>query len=251
MPRDSNGNYSLPPGNPVIPETIIETDWANPTMNDLGVALTDSLSRTGLGGMLVPFQNVDGTVVNPGITWTNQINMGIYRKAENQMGVSVNADEVFTISFLGIQVRPTKKITIEDGNIGNEVVNANDVTTLTEAVYVPLSSKGQPNGVASLTASGVVPPNQLPTALTNYQGAWDASGGTTPSNPNNGDVWSISVAGTIFVVPPGETEPELTPVVPGEIILYASADGYWYLSNNGTDANDARYVQLTGSIMTG
>jgi hypothetical protein len=251
MPRDSNGNYTLPPGNPVVPETIIETDWANPTMTDLGNALSDSLSRTGKGGMLVPFLNTDGTVTFPGISWANETNMGIYRKASGQMGVSVQGEEVFVISYQGIQISQTKQIYLPDGNTGNFAINANDLTTLTENVYVPLSSKGQPNGVPNLTAEGVVPPNQLPTSLTNYQGAWDASGDVTPPNPAGGDMWSISVGGTLFVVRPGDTLPQDTVVTPGEIIIYADNDGYWYLSNNGTNANDARYVQLLGSIMTG
>ena len=81
MPRDSNGNYVLPAGNPVIPATIIETDWANPTMDDIAQALTQSLSRTGQGGMLVPFLNADGTINTPGISWTNETRSGWYRKA--------------------------------------------------------------------------------------------------------------------------------------------------------------------------
>jgi len=89
MPRDGGGTYTLPAGNPVIPGTIIETTWANPTMNDIAAALTDSLSRTGSGGMLVPFLNADGTVGLPGISWANQQNMGIYRPGLDEMRISV------------------------------------------------------------------------------------------------------------------------------------------------------------------
>jgi len=91
MPRDGGGTYTLPAGNPVISGTIIETVWANPTMSDIAAALTDSLSRTGSGGMLVPFQNADGTVNLPGITWANQQNMGFYRPGLDEMRVSVAA----------------------------------------------------------------------------------------------------------------------------------------------------------------
>jgi hypothetical protein len=58
MSRDPSGNYSLPPVgatglpiNPVQPSTIITTDWARTTLNDLAVAMSDSLSRSGKGGM--------------------------------------------------------------------------------------------------------------------------------------------------------------------------------------------------------
>lgn len=93
MPRDGGGTYTLPAGNPVIPGTIIETTWANPTMNDIAAALTDSLSRTGSGGMIVPFLNADGTVNLPGISWANQQNMGFYRPNLDEMRVSVAAND--------------------------------------------------------------------------------------------------------------------------------------------------------------
>lgn len=51
MSRDANGTYNLPAGNPVVSATKIRVAWANPTMSDIGAALTDSLSRSGKGGM--------------------------------------------------------------------------------------------------------------------------------------------------------------------------------------------------------
>lgn len=47
MPRDASGNYTLPAGNPVVPNTIIATNWANTTMQDIADALTNSLSVDG------------------------------------------------------------------------------------------------------------------------------------------------------------------------------------------------------------
>lgn len=46
MPRDINDVYTLPAGNPVIPGTVIDTDWANSTLNDIAQALTDSLDKS-------------------------------------------------------------------------------------------------------------------------------------------------------------------------------------------------------------
>jgi len=79
MPRDDNGVYSLPSGNPVAPGTTIEDAWANSTLNDVAAALTDSLSRTGQGGMQYPLTFGDGTVSAPGIAWTNETGSGLYR----------------------------------------------------------------------------------------------------------------------------------------------------------------------------
>ncbi|GAB3773740.1 hypothetical protein GCM10028796_46660 [Ramlibacter monticola] len=89
MPRNSSGNYTLPAGNPVQPETLIETAWANPTLADIAAALTDSLDRYGRGGMLGPFNVADGTVAAPGLSFTAQSNLGFYREATSVLGVSV------------------------------------------------------------------------------------------------------------------------------------------------------------------
>lgn len=47
MPRNASSVYSLPAGNPVIPGTTITTTWANTTLDDISLALTNSLSTDG------------------------------------------------------------------------------------------------------------------------------------------------------------------------------------------------------------
>ncbi len=54
MPRNAQGLYTLPAGNPVVPNTLIETSWANPTMSDIADALTGSLPRDGSAPMTGP-----------------------------------------------------------------------------------------------------------------------------------------------------------------------------------------------------
>lgn len=54
MPRNANGTYVLPAGNPVVPGTLIESTWANPTMSDLGNEITQSLPRNGSAPMTGP-----------------------------------------------------------------------------------------------------------------------------------------------------------------------------------------------------
>lgn len=63
---------------------------------------------------------------------------------------------------------------------------------------------GQPNGIASLDAAGKVPVSQLPNAIMEYQGMWDAST-NTPALANGagnddtdiGNVYKVSVAGSV------------------------------------------------------
>jgi hypothetical protein len=89
MPRNSSGTYTLPAGNPVVDGTDITAAWGNTTMQDIAAALTDSLSRTGQGGMAAPFLFFNGTVSNPGMGFVNQPSTGIFLNATGDMRVTV------------------------------------------------------------------------------------------------------------------------------------------------------------------
>jgi microcystin-dependent protein len=65
MPRNNQGVYALPAGNPVVPGTLIETTWANPTMSDIAAALTGSLPRDGSAGMTGPLILSNSNPTNP------------------------------------------------------------------------------------------------------------------------------------------------------------------------------------------
>lgn len=79
MPRNSQGQYTLPAGNPVAPNTTITAAWANATLADVALELANSLDRSGRGGMLAPFKNADGVLASPGITFVNEPSLGIAR----------------------------------------------------------------------------------------------------------------------------------------------------------------------------
>lgn len=89
MPRDNNGNYTLPAGNPVIPGTIIAASWANPTMADIGQALTDSLDRFGRGAMQSAIRFPDGTLTAPSIAFANELTTGMFRAGNSDLRVGV------------------------------------------------------------------------------------------------------------------------------------------------------------------
>lgn len=65
--------------------------------------------------------------------------------------------------------------------------------------YQKKDEKGMASGYASLDNTGKVPMSQLPniTGGINYKGEWDASTGSYPANPSNGDMYYCSVAGTV------------------------------------------------------
>lgn len=75
MPRNINGVYALPSGNPVVPGTLIESTWANPTMSDIGNELTQSLPRNGAAPMTGPLMLFrDGLLPKEAVT-LKQLNL--------------------------------------------------------------------------------------------------------------------------------------------------------------------------------
>ena len=90
MARSPTGTFTLVAGNPVVTGTIITSDWANTTMPDIGAALTDSLSRTGQGGMLAPIRGVSGSATSPAHSFTDFPRSGMYAVSANEMRYAVN-----------------------------------------------------------------------------------------------------------------------------------------------------------------
>ena len=99
MPRDANGNYTLPAGNPVISGTTITTTWANTTLPDIGNELTDSLSRSGDGGMLAPLRLPDGSAGVPTLSWTNEITSGWYRFGAGDFRYSLATVDIMSLTL--------------------------------------------------------------------------------------------------------------------------------------------------------
>ncbi len=95
MPRNSNGDFTLVAGNPVVSGTTISASWANSTLPDIATGLTESLDRNGRGGMLAPFRFSDGTVGAPGATWSSEPTTGFYRASGGDLRVSVLGNDIF------------------------------------------------------------------------------------------------------------------------------------------------------------
>lgn len=72
MPRNASGIYTLPPSNPVIPFTVITSDWANTTMADVAAALTGSIAANGTTTIAadIPMNGFKFT----GVSWATQPN---------------------------------------------------------------------------------------------------------------------------------------------------------------------------------
>jgi hypothetical protein len=97
MPRNSTGKYSLPIGNPVTTGTVIESEWANTTMDDMATAMSDALDTGGTNGMKAPFKLYDGVVGAPGLAFTLEPSTGWFRKSTNVVGFAVNGVQMMEI----------------------------------------------------------------------------------------------------------------------------------------------------------
>ena len=97
MPRSASGNYTPPAGNPVVSGTTIASTWANPTVEDIGNELQDSLSRTGKGAMQAPLKNATGTAGAPSLTFNVEPQTGWYRAANGDIRFAVAGVDAFRV----------------------------------------------------------------------------------------------------------------------------------------------------------
>jgi hypothetical protein len=98
MPRDASGNYTLPLGNPVIDGTIIDVNWANPTMADIAAQLNNVYTRDGLLGPQAPFKIIDGTENAPGLAFNSEPGLGWYRDGASVIGNAAGGQTVAWLS---------------------------------------------------------------------------------------------------------------------------------------------------------
>jgi hypothetical protein len=113
MPRNASGTYTLPLPS-VISNTIIESVWANTSLDDIAQSLTDSLSRTGQGGMTAPLRFVDGAVGAPGFAWQAETGTGFYRESTGVMSVAVQGVKLGQWSSTGFALSTGKTLTLPD-----------------------------------------------------------------------------------------------------------------------------------------
>ena len=106
-------------------------------------------------------------------------------------------------SIIGVDIQTASHL----GSFSGSTISSNtDVKSalqeLETAVETKISSseKGAANGVAPLNSSSKIDSSYLPSAIVGalkYKGVLDASAGSYPSSPEQGDYYVISVAGTI------------------------------------------------------
>ena len=131
--RDNSGNfsYAVTPtraGNVVTTLTPISSAWANQSFLDVKLALTDSLSRTGKGGMSAPLSLYDSGGDTLDLYWAGASTTGLYHSS-GTVGLKTagTARQTWAAALTTI----TTPLTVSGGNVivsgGNMVLPTYDL----------------------------------------------------------------------------------------------------------------------------
>jgi len=107
MPRDTSGTYTKPPGTTAVTGQIISSSAYNNLANDEAAALTDSLSRSGKGGMQADLSMGGKKVINLG---AGSANSDALRK--DQITALINATIAGVSSYAGVSSGPANAQTV-------------------------------------------------------------------------------------------------------------------------------------------
>jgi hypothetical protein len=121
-------------------------------MNDIATEITDSLSRSGKGGMSSQLGVVDGTAGNPGVKFNDDSDTGIYRVGANSLGIaaggSVRAgvDTVGVYSIGGSLANPGISFS-DDRDTGIARVSANRLSLVAGSVELARAEDASEGGL--------------------------------------------------------------------------------------------------------
>lgn len=222
MPRNASGTYTLPLP-PVQPDTTIESGWANTTNDDIAQSLTDSLSRTGQGGMVGPFRVVDGVAATPGLAFVAETGTGFYRESAGVMSVSVQGTKIGQWSSNGFALTAGKSITLPDPPAAQtDAANkayVDGVASGSVGVYLPLAGgtlTGPLGGTAATFSGNVSASGLLGVSATLSAGVTAPSVTSTTANLRlSNSTQGINLNAGVF-----------SPVTPNQVNLGSSSSGF-------------------------
>jgi len=169
MPRQVSGLCTVD-GNPQVQGTVITSNWANFMMDDIALMLTDSLSRSGSGGMSSPLQFADGTESAPGAAFTQEPNTGMYHVAGSTGDlrfVTKTYGDTFRIFEGGVYVWNTVSLAWDALSTTTGTVTPSSTDTFTNKSG---SNLQWTNDAGYSTTAGTVTPSSTDT-FTNKSGA--------------------------------------------------------------------------------
>ena len=187
MARDTNGTMSLASGNPVTSGTSITATWANTTLSDLANEVTNSLDRSGRGGMLAAFKALDGSLSAPGLAWTNEPTTGFFRSTTNDMQATVGGTPVMRWLATGTK-------TWDAANAAWGVIATTDTAQTVSALKTFSAGLTVSSGTTSLQAATATSLSVGGSAVVTAAGV----GTTVPSPTGTGasGTWGINITGS-------------------------------------------------------
>jgi hypothetical protein len=195
MGRSSGGSYTLPGAN-FVNGTTADAAAVNAKFSDLATEMTDSLSRSGNGGMLARLRGVDGTQAAPAYSFTSETSVGFYRAGSADVRFASAGTDVMKWATLEVRVYPAfvleKGITVTTSTSGGTAVTGNG-----NGSGVGGNFTGGASGIGVLAQGGASAAGLSATGGTNAPGVL-ATGGTGNSNgvTATGDGTGYGVLGT-------------------------------------------------------
>lgn len=195
MPRNAAGNYTLPAGNPVVPDTDIEASWANTTLSDVATELQNSVDRAGRGGLTGPLKLADGSATAPGLAFNSDTNCGMYRIGTDEWALvaggvvlmTLKNDKIATLldglEIDGLLFKPTEYARLDGASFTGGVVFAGAVNitgalthrAVSWAAYAELSvAAGATQNSFDFTALGAAVAHNVGTGLVTTTGVFTA-----------------------------------------------------------------------------
>lgn len=127
MPRNGSGSYSLPEA-AFVPNTPISSADVNSDFDDIADALTDSLSRTGDGGMQAVLE-----LDNTGFTYSSDPNTGMRRTAGDEQAIECGGVDVIEITSTGATVNGDLEVTGTITSGGDPILLIGEIKIWTSA----------------------------------------------------------------------------------------------------------------------
>lgn len=158
MPRASDGTVTLVAGNPVIAGTAISADVMNATLADIAAMLQDSLSRSGKGGLSVPWLLTKGTASAPALAFSGDEDTGVNSDTANQVDLVAGGSVRVSATTSGATVTGT--LGVSGAATFDSTVGVTGVATFTATPVLT-------NGISGIRVADVpAAPSEIAAAAT-------------------------------------------------------------------------------------
>ena len=179
MPRNGSGTMSIP--TTFVANTPALAADVNTNFTAVATALTGSLALDGQSSMTGQFKAADGNAAAPGITFSSDLDTGIYRKGSNNGAATAGGAIVWEWNTSGITLATGKTLTLPSGAggfipPGGIIMWAGTVATIPSGWFLCDGSNSTPD----LRDRFIIGARQddAGAAKTNVTGALTASGGS-------------------------------------------------------------------------